>query len=82
MIKDLDALYKFNARSERFDIMKMMAETKMAEGSSVGEHVVNMIGYAERLALLVLIPLEMRLLSPYGSQITTTTVMGTCNAMI
>lgn len=49
MIRELDALYKQKARSERFDIMKTVMECKMAEGSSVGEHVVNMIGYAERL---------------------------------
>ena len=52
MIRELDALYKETARSERFDIMKTMMECKMAEGSSVGEHVVKMIGYAERLKTL------------------------------
>ena len=52
MIKDLDALYKETARSERFDIMKAVMDCKMAEGSSVGEHVVKMIGYTERLKTL------------------------------
>ena len=52
MIRELDALYKETAKSERFDIMKALMECKMAEGSSVGEHVVKMIGYAERLKTL------------------------------
>ena len=39
MIRDLDALYKETARSEKFDVMKALMECKMAEGSSVGEHV-------------------------------------------
>ena len=52
MIRELDALYKETARSERFDIMKTLMECKMAEGSSVGEHVVKMIGYAKRLKTL------------------------------
>jgi hypothetical protein len=49
MIRELDALYKETARSEWFDIMKAVIDCKMAEGSSVGEHVVEMIGYTERL---------------------------------
>jgi hypothetical protein len=32
--------------------MKALMECKMAEGSSVGEHVVKMISYAERLKAL------------------------------
>jgi hypothetical protein len=52
MIRELDALYKETARSKRFDVMKTLMECKMAEGSSVGEHVVKMIGYAERLKTL------------------------------
>ena len=52
MIQELDALYKETARSECFDIMKTVMDCKMAEGSSVGEHVVKMIGYAERLKTL------------------------------
>jgi hypothetical protein len=52
MIQELDALYKETARSERFDITKAVMDCKMAEGSSVGEHVVKMIGYAERLKTL------------------------------
>ena len=32
MIKAMDALYKINARSERYEIMKTMIECKMAEG--------------------------------------------------
>ena len=52
MIRELDALYKETTRSERFDIMKATTDCKMAEGSSVGEHVVKMIGYAERLKTL------------------------------
>ena len=49
MIRELDALYKETAKSERFDIMKALMECKMAEGSSVGEHVVKMIGYLKGL---------------------------------
>src|SRR3990170_8540404 len=52
MIRELDALYKETAKSERFDIMKALMECKMAVGSSVGEHVVKMIGYAERIKAL------------------------------
>jgi hypothetical protein len=52
MIRELDAMYKETARSERFDIMKALMECKMAESSSVGEHVVKMIGYSERLKTL------------------------------
>ena len=52
MIRELDALYKETAKSERYDIMKALMECKMAEGSSVGEHVVKMIGYSERLKAL------------------------------
>ncbi|XP_073362656.1 uncharacterized protein [Aegilops tauschii subsp. strangulata] len=52
MIRELDALYKETAKSERFDIMKALMECKMVEGSSVGEHVVKMIGYAQRLKTL------------------------------
>ena len=52
MIRELDALYKETARSEQFDIMKTLMECKMAERSSVGKHVVKMIGYAERLKTL------------------------------
>ena len=52
MIRELDALYKETAKSERFDIMKALMECKMAEGSSVGEHVVKTIGYSERLKAL------------------------------
>ena len=52
MIRELDALYKETARSERFDIMNILMNFKMAEGGSVGEHIVKMIGYAERLKTL------------------------------
>ena len=52
MIRELDALYKETAKSERYDIMKALMDCKMAEGSSVGEHVVKMIGYSERLKAL------------------------------
>ena len=52
MIRELDALYKETARSEHFDIMNTLMNFKMAEGGSVGEHIVKMIGYAERLKTL------------------------------
>ena len=52
MIKAMDALYKLNARPERYEITKTMIECKMAEGSLVGEHVVTLAGYAERLKAL------------------------------
>jgi hypothetical protein len=52
MIPEMDALYKLNAGSERYEVMKTMMEYKMVEGSSVGEHVVKLIGYAERLKTL------------------------------
>ncbi|XP_040251457.2 uncharacterized protein [Aegilops tauschii subsp. strangulata] len=52
MIRELDALYKETAKSERYDIMKALMDCKMDEGRSVGEHVVKMIGYSERLKAL------------------------------
>ena len=52
MIKAMDALYKLNGRSERYEITKIMIECNMAEGSSVGEHVITLAGYAERLKAL------------------------------
>src|SRR3954468_21190813 len=52
MIRELDALYKETARPERFDIMNILMNLKMAEGGSVGEHIVKMIGYVERLKTL------------------------------
>ena len=52
MIKAMDALYKLNARSERYEITKTMIQCKMAEGSSVSEHVATFAGYADRLKAL------------------------------
>ena len=52
MIWELDALYKETTWSEQFDIMKVVMDCKMAGGSSIGEHIVKMIGYAERLKTL------------------------------
>ncbi|XP_073359937.1 uncharacterized protein [Aegilops tauschii subsp. strangulata] len=52
MIRELDALYRETVKFERYDIMKALMDCKMAEGSSVGKHVVKMIGYAETLKTL------------------------------
>ncbi|XP_066347733.1 uncharacterized protein [Miscanthus floridulus] len=40
------------ARTERFNVSKAFAETKLAEGVIVGSHVIKMVGYTQRLEKL------------------------------
>src|SRR4051812_31881569 len=48
----LNALYLKQARTERYEITKQLWECKMAEGSSISEHVIKLVGYAQRLSAL------------------------------
>ena len=50
MVKQLNALYLKQARTERYEITKQLWECKMAEGSSISEHVIKLVGYAQRLS--------------------------------
>src|SRR3954466_13964110 len=52
MVKQLNALYLKQARTERYEITKQLWECKMAEGSSQSEHVIKLVGYAQRLNAL------------------------------
>ena len=50
MVKQLNALYLKRARTKRYEITKQLSECKMAEGSSISEHVIKLVGYAQRLS--------------------------------
>ncbi|OMP04186.1 hypothetical protein COLO4_09872 [Corchorus olitorius] len=52
MIGHLKQLYQGQARQERFDVSKALFGCKMAEGNSVGTHILKMIGYVESLERL------------------------------
>lgn len=52
MIEALKAMYQTQARAERYEITTTLWECKMAEGASVGEHMIKMLGYGTRLAAL------------------------------
>ena len=52
MVTQLNALYLKQARTERYEITKQLWECKMAEGSSISEHVIKLVGYAQRLSAL------------------------------
>ena len=45
MIVVLQDKFQTQARTERFNVSKAFAETKLAEGTSVGPHVIKMVGY-------------------------------------
>lgn len=49
MIEALKAMYQTQARAERYEMTKALWECKMAEGSSVSEHVIKLAGYGNRL---------------------------------
>ena len=49
MIEHLKELYQEQARQERYNTSKALYACKMAEGTSVGPHVLKMIGYIENL---------------------------------
>src|SRR3954466_132082 len=50
MMTQLNALYMKQARTERYEITKQLWECKMAEGSSISEHMIKLVGYAQRLS--------------------------------
>ena len=52
MVTQLNALYRKQARTERYEITKQLWEWKMVEGSSLSEHVIKLVGYAQRLNAL------------------------------
>ena len=52
IVGSLDALYKKQAGTERFEITITLIECNMAEGSSMSEHIVKLAGYVDILALL------------------------------
>ena len=52
MVTQLNALYRKQARTECYEVMKQLWECKMAEGSSLSEHVIKLVGYAQRLNAL------------------------------
>jgi hypothetical protein len=45
-------MFQTQARTERFNVSKAFAETKLAEGTSIGPHVIKMVGYTQRLEKL------------------------------
>jgi gag-polypeptide of LTR copia-type len=52
MVSQLNALYQKQAKTEHFEMMKQSWECKMAEGGSLSEHVIKLVGYAQRLSAL------------------------------
>ena len=52
MIVALWDMLQTQARTERFNMSKAFAETKLAEGALVGPHVIKMVGYTQRLEKL------------------------------
>ena len=46
METQLNALYLKQARTEHYEIMKQSWESKIAEGGSLSEHVIKLVGYA------------------------------------
>ena len=45
MIVVLQGVFQTQARTERFNVSKAFAETKLAEGALVGPYVIKMVGY-------------------------------------
>ncbi|XP_066311054.1 uncharacterized protein [Miscanthus floridulus] len=52
MIVALNDMFQTQARTERFNVSKSFAKTKLAEGATVGPHVIKMVGYTQRLEKL------------------------------
>ena len=52
MIVALQGMFQTQARTERFNVSKAFAETKLAEGAPIGPHVIKMVGYTQRLEKL------------------------------
>src|SRR3954466_15419220 len=60
MVTQLNALYRKHARTERYEVTKQLWECKMPEGSSLSEHMIKLVGYAQRLnALGFVIPMTL-----------------------
>ena len=49
MIVALRDMFQTQARTERFNVSKAFAETKLAEGAPEGPHVIKKVGYTQRL---------------------------------
>jgi hypothetical protein len=45
MVVALHDMFATQARTERFNVSKAFVECKLAEGASVGPHVIKMVGY-------------------------------------
>ncbi|XP_066363721.1 uncharacterized protein [Miscanthus floridulus] len=52
MIVALNDMFQTQARTERFNVSKVFAETKLAKGATIGPHVIKMVGYTLRLEKL------------------------------
>ncbi|CAD6253421.1 unnamed protein product [Miscanthus lutarioriparius] len=52
MIVALNDMFQTQARTERFSVSKAFVESKLAEGATVGPHVIKMVGYTQRLEKL------------------------------
>src|SRR6185312_11686646 len=52
MIVALRDMFQTQVRTERFNVSKAFAETKLAEGAPVRPHVIKMVGYTQRLEKL------------------------------
>ena len=49
MIVALRDMFQTQARTERFNVSKAFAKTKLAEGAPIGPYVIKMIGYTHRI---------------------------------
>ena len=45
MIVALQGMFQTQARTERFNVSKAFAETKLAEGAALRPHVIKMVSY-------------------------------------
>ncbi|KAK8600471.1 hypothetical protein V6N12_050325 [Hibiscus sabdariffa] len=52
MIQNLKEIYEGQARQERYETSKALFQCKMSKGSSVGAHVIKMMGYIQTLEKL------------------------------
>ena len=52
MIVALRDMFQTQARTERFNVSKAFVESKLAEGAAVGQHIIKMVGYTQRLEKL------------------------------
>ena len=52
MIVALNDMFQTQARTERFNVSKAFAETKLADGATVGPHMIKIVGYTQRLEKL------------------------------